>query len=144
MAAAINLRTLQRLDPGIEEILVSVCHVCLYEFSVEAGMWSKTGIDGPLHVYRKGRSHGFVILNRNNTNLLNEILMPDFEFSHQGQFLAYKDHSKRIFCIWFYDAGNAEIVYSKLLCAKLLPFLPHNGSNGTCFSAPLVPLQRRS
>lgn len=113
--AAINLRTLQRLDSGIEEILLSVCHVCLYEFSVPDGVWQQARIEGPLHVYRKGRrTHGFVILNRNDTNHLNEILTPDFEFWLQGQFLEYKDHSNRIFCIWFYKESDARQVHTTI------------------------------
>ena len=115
---AINLRTLKRLDPGIEEILQSVCHVCLYQFSIQSGSWQHKRIEGPLHLYRKGSTYGFMILNRNDMDHHDEVLTHDFELALEDQFFEYKNDRKEIFCIWFYQASDAEKMYNAVTQLK--------------------------
>lgn len=35
----LNLTVLQRIDPFVEEILMTAAHVTLYEFNVELNQW---------------------------------------------------------------------------------------------------------
>ena len=56
MSKAINLRTLKRMDPEIEEIIGSACSVALYKFDREGKVWTKCDVEGSLHVYKKHTS----------------------------------------------------------------------------------------
>lgn len=110
----INLRNLKRLDAGIEEIIQSVCHVFLFHFSTQSRSWQRNKIEGPLHVYRKGTTYGFMILNRNDTDHHAEILSQAFDMELQGQCFLYKNDRNEIFCIWFYDVADAQKMYNKV------------------------------
>ncbi len=48
---AINLRTLQRIDPTILSILEWASYVVLYTYV--GGKWAKEGIEGSLFVYQR-------------------------------------------------------------------------------------------
>ena len=52
----INLRTLKRIDPCVENIIASASYVALYHFNQHDGHWNKLECEGSLHVYRKGQS----------------------------------------------------------------------------------------
>ena len=43
-----NLKSLRRMDPAINQVLAVVSHVCVYRF--DDGTWVKSGIEGSLFV----------------------------------------------------------------------------------------------
>lgn len=40
----LNLTVLQRIDPFIEEILITAAHVTFYEFNVDLNQWVRSSI----------------------------------------------------------------------------------------------------
>jgi len=40
----LNLTVLQRIDPFIEEILITAAHVTFYEFNIESNQWVRFSI----------------------------------------------------------------------------------------------------
>lgn len=127
----INLRTLKRkVDDGIDEILLSVCHACLYQFVPQTNGWQHQKIEGPLHVYQKGAGHGLVILNQNDIGHHHESLSPGFLFHVHQQFLQYKNDRDQIFCIWLFKASDVERVAKRI--TQLCQHQPMDGiMNGT-------------
>ena len=51
----INLRTLKRIDPCVENIIASASYVALYQYDQPHGRWVKLECEGSLHIYRKGQ-----------------------------------------------------------------------------------------
>jgi mRNA-decapping enzyme 1B len=45
----LNLTVLQRLDPAVEDILITAAHVTLYDFNIDLNQWVS---DPPLHSSR--------------------------------------------------------------------------------------------
>ena len=56
MSKEINLRTLKRIDPEIQDILASASHVAVYRFDTQRHQWLKSDIEGSLLVYKKTSS----------------------------------------------------------------------------------------
>ncbi|KAG2291808.1 hypothetical protein Bca52824_038477 [Brassica carinata] len=48
----LNLTGLQRIDPFIEEILITAAHVTFYEFNIEISQWSRKDVEGSLFVVK--------------------------------------------------------------------------------------------
>jgi mRNA-decapping enzyme 1B len=38
----LNLTVLQRLDPAVEDILITAAHVTLYDFNIDLNQWVRT------------------------------------------------------------------------------------------------------
>jgi len=53
MSKEINLRTLRRIDPDISDILASFCSVALYRYDMAKNEWTKSDVEGSLHVFQK-------------------------------------------------------------------------------------------
>eukprot|EP00163_Fabomonas_tropica_P001429 TRINITY_DN1107_c1_g2_i2.p1 TRINITY_DN1107_c1_g2~~TRINITY_DN1107_c1_g2_i2.p1 ORF type:complete len:120 (-),score=4.35 TRINITY_DN1107_c1_g2_i2:925-1284(-) len=62
----LNLRVLQRSDPGISRIVWVATHVCLYRFDEQARAWAKKGVEGTLFVVERSSSpiYRLFVLNR--------------------------------------------------------------------------------
>lgn len=45
---ALNLTVLQRIDPFVEEILMTATHVTFYEFNIELNQWVRLDRNPPL------------------------------------------------------------------------------------------------
>nr|GMD88396.1 mRNA-decapping enzyme-like protein [Ipomoea batatas] len=54
----LNLTVLQRIDPFIEEILITAAHVTFYEFNVDLNQWSRKDVEGSLFVVKRGLAFG--------------------------------------------------------------------------------------
>nr|GME05856.1 mRNA-decapping enzyme-like protein [Ipomoea batatas] len=52
----LNLTVLQRIDPFIEEILITAAHVTFYEFNVDLNQWSRKDVEGSLFVVKRSSS----------------------------------------------------------------------------------------
>lgn len=118
----LNLTVLQRIDPYIEEILITAAHVTFYEFNVEINQWSRKDVEGSLFVVKRNTQprFQFVVMNRRNTENLVEDLLGDFEFEIQVPYLLYRNAAQEVNGIWFYNSRECEEVgnlFSRILSA---------------------------
>ncbi|XP_074572654.1 mRNA-decapping enzyme-like protein [Curcuma longa] len=118
----LNLTVLQRIDPFVEEILMTAAHVTLYEFNVELNQWSRKDVEGSLFVVKRNTQprFQFIVMNRRNTDNLVENLLGDFEYEVQVPYLLYRNAAQEVNGIWFYNSPDCEAVanlFSRILNA---------------------------
>lgn len=108
----LNLTVLQRMDPYIEEILITAAHVTFYEFNVDLNQWSRKDVEGSLFVVKRNTQprFQFIVMNRRNTENLVENLLGDFEFELQMPYLLYRNAAQEVNGIWFYNSRECEDV----------------------------------
>ncbi|CAA0810706.1 mRNA-decapping enzyme-like protein [Striga hermonthica] len=103
----LNLTVLQRIDPLVEEILITAAHVTFYEFNIDNSQNTQPRFQ-------------FIVMNRRNTDNLVENLLGDFEYEVQVPYLLYRNASQEVNGIWFYNARECEEVanlFSRILNA---------------------------
>jgi hypothetical protein len=90
-----NMMAVQRVDPGLCDILSTVPQVVLYQYESNSNTWERTSIEGTLFIYSRtsAPSRGFVLLNRLSSDNLQEMVHPGSEYRVQGQFVLFKKHS---------------------------------------------------
>ncbi|KAL2506973.1 mRNA-decapping enzyme-like protein [Forsythia ovata] len=118
----LNLTVLQRIDPFVEEILITAAHVTFYEFNVDTSQWSRKDVEGSLFVVKRNTQprFQFIVMNRRNTDNLVENLLADFEYEVQVPYLLYRNAAQEVNGIWFYNARECEEVanlFSRILNA---------------------------
>lgn len=118
----LNLTVLQRIDPFVEEILITAAHVTFYEFNIELSQWSRKDVEGSLFVVKRNTQprFQFIVMNRRNTDNLVENLLGDFEFEVQVPYLLYRNAAQEVNGIWFYNPRECEEVghlFSRILNA---------------------------
>ncbi|URE46565.1 mRNA-decapping enzyme-like protein [Musa troglodytarum] len=118
----LNLTVLQRIDPFVEEILMTAAHVTLYEFNIELNQWSRKDVEGSLFVVKRNTQprFQFIVMNRRNTDNLVEDLLGDFEYEVQVPYLLYRNAAQEVNGIWFYNSHDCESVanlFSRILNA---------------------------
>ncbi|KAL8496323.1 hypothetical protein ACS0TY_020150 [Phlomoides rotata] len=118
----LNLTVLQRIDPFVEEILITAAHVTFYEFNIDTSQWSRKDVEGSLFVVKRNTQprFQFIVMNRRNTDNLVENLLGDFEYEVQVPYLLYRNASQEVNGIWFYNARECEEVanlFSRILNA---------------------------
>ncbi|XP_030548615.2 mRNA-decapping enzyme-like protein [Rhodamnia argentea] len=118
----LNLTVLQRLDPSIEEILITSAHVTLYEFNIESNQWSRKDVEGSLFVVKRNTQprFQFIVLNRRCADNLVENLLGDFEYEVHVPYLLYRNAAQEVNGIWFYNPRECEEVanlFSRILSA---------------------------
>ncbi|XP_057534275.1 mRNA-decapping enzyme-like protein isoform X2 [Amaranthus tricolor] len=108
----LNLTVLQRIDPSVEEILITAAHVTFYEFNIELSQWSRKDVEGSLFVVKRNKQprFQFIVMNRRNTENLVENLLGDFEYEIQVPYLLYRNAAQEVNGIWFYNARECEEV----------------------------------
>ncbi|CAA2992641.1 mRNA-decapping enzyme [Olea europaea subsp. europaea] len=108
----LNFTVLQRMDPFINEILMTAAHVTFYEFNVDATQWSRKDVEGPLFVVKRNTQprFQFVVMNRRNEENLVENLLQNFEFEVQLPYLLYRNAAQEVNGIWFYNSRECEEV----------------------------------
>ncbi|KAJ8767766.1 hypothetical protein K2173_020706 [Erythroxylum novogranatense] len=108
----LNLTVLQRIDPFVEEILITAAHVTFYEFNVDLTLWSRKDVEGSLFVVKRNTQprFQFIVMNRRNTDNLVENILGDFEFEVQVPYLLYRNANQEVNGIWFYNARECEEV----------------------------------
>ncbi|KAL8132085.1 mRNA-decapping enzyme-like protein [Apium graveolens] len=108
----LNLTVLQRMDPYIEEILITAAHVTFYGFNIDLNQWSRKDVEGSLFVVKRNTQprFQFIVMNRRNTENLVENLLGDFEFELQVPYLLYRNASQEVNGIWFYNSRECEDV----------------------------------
>ncbi|KAJ6811110.1 mRNA-decapping enzyme-like protein isoform X1 [Iris pallida] len=118
----LNLTVLQRIDPFVEEILITAAHVTFYEFNIEQNQWSRKDVEGSLFVVKRNMQprFQFIVMNRRNTDNLVEDLLGDFEYEVQVPYLLYRNAAQEVNGIWFYNSQDCEAVanlFSRILSA---------------------------
>lgn len=118
----LNLTVLQRIDPFVEEILMTAAHVTLYEFNIELNQWSRKDVEGSLFVVKRNTQprFQFIVMNRRSTDNLVEDLLGDFEYEVQAPYLLYRNGAQEVNGIWFYNSQDCEAVanlFSRILSA---------------------------
>ncbi|XP_057507243.1 mRNA-decapping enzyme-like protein [Actinidia eriantha] len=118
----LNLTVLQRIDPYIEEILITAAHVTFYEFNIDLNQWSRKDVEGSLFVVKRNTQprFQFIVMNRRNTDNLVENLLGDFEFELQAPYLLYRNAAQEVNGIWFYNPRECEEVanlFNRILSA---------------------------
>ncbi|KAF5180967.1 mRNA-decapping enzyme-like protein [Thalictrum thalictroides] len=118
----LNLTVLQRIDPFVEEILITAAHVTFYEFNIELNQWSRKDVEGSLFVVKRNTQprFQFIVMNRRNTDNLVENLLGDFEYEVQVPYLLYRNAAQEVNGIWFYNSRECEDVanlFSRILNA---------------------------
>ncbi|KAH1218856.1 mRNA-decapping enzyme-like protein [Glycine max] len=108
----LNLTVLQRIDPFVEEILITAAHVTFYEFNIDLSQWSRKDVEGSLFVVKRNTQprFQFIVMNRRNTENLVENLLGDFEYEVQIPYLLYRNAAQEVNGIWFYNARECEEV----------------------------------
>lgn len=108
----LNLTVLQRIDPFVEEILITAAHVTFYEFNIELSQWSRKDVEGSLFVVKRNTQprFQFIVMNRRNTENLVENLLGDFEYEVQVPYLLYRNAAQEVNGIWFYNSRECEEV----------------------------------
>ncbi|XP_020267876.1 mRNA-decapping enzyme-like protein isoform X2 [Asparagus officinalis] len=123
----LNLTILQRIDPHVEEILITAAHVTFYEFNIELNQWSRKDVEGSLFVVKRNTQprFQFIVMNRRNAeNLVEDILgdfeyeirplvediLGDFEYEIQPSYLLYRNAAQEVNGIWFYNQQECEVV----------------------------------
>ncbi|XP_008806113.2 mRNA-decapping enzyme-like protein isoform X2 [Phoenix dactylifera] len=118
----LNLTVLQRIDPYVEEILMTAAHVTFYEFNIELNQWSRKDVEGSLFVVKRNTQprFQFIVMNRRNTDNLVEDLLGDFEYEVQVPYLLYRNAAQEVNGIWFYNSQDCEAIanlFSRILNA---------------------------
>ncbi|GKU93786.1 hypothetical protein SLEP1_g7354 [Rubroshorea leprosula] len=108
----LNLTVLRRIDPFVEEILITAAHVTFYEFNIELSQWSRKDVEGSLFVVKRSTQprFQFIVMNRRNTDNLVENLLEDFEYEVQGPYLLYRNAAQEVNGIWFYNKRECDEV----------------------------------
>ncbi|RZC74463.1 hypothetical protein C5167_049943 [Papaver somniferum] len=108
----LNLTVLQRIDPYVEEILITAAHVTFYKFNVELSQWSRKDVEGSLFVVKRNAQprFQFVVMNRRSTENLVEDLLGEFEYEVQVPYLLYRNSAQEVNGIWFYNSRECEDV----------------------------------
>ncbi|XWS59447.1 hypothetical protein CRYUN_Cryun08bG0122600 [Craigia yunnanensis] len=118
----LNLTVLQRIDPFIEEILITAAHVTFYAFNIDSNQWSRKDVEGSLFVVKRNTQprFQFIVMNRRNTDNLVENLLGDFEYEVQVPYFLYRNAAQEVNGIWFYNPRECEDVanlFSRILNA---------------------------
>ncbi|XP_003577832.1 mRNA-decapping enzyme-like protein [Brachypodium distachyon] len=108
----LNLTVLQRLDPAVEDILITAAHVTLYDFNIDLNQWSRKDVEGSLFVVKRNTQprFQFIVMNRRNTDNLVEDLLSDFEYELQPPYLLYRNAAQEVNGIWFYNQHDCDAV----------------------------------
>ncbi|XP_057733604.1 uncharacterized protein LOC130948758 [Arachis stenosperma] len=68
----LNLTVLQRINPFVEEILITTAHVTFYELNIDLSQWSHKDVEGSLFVVKRNTQPRFqlIVMNRRHTGLI--------------------------------------------------------------------------
>ncbi|WFD30783.1 hypothetical protein MSPP1_001807 [Malassezia sp. CBS 17886] len=111
---ALNLRVLQRFDPGVCEILGVASFAVLYSFDKA---WTKTGTEGPLFFYRRTTAphYALQILNRNAPENFSVGVSPQDDIELSNEFIIYAPQRGEVpgddddvYGIWIFEPSQLK------------------------------------
>ncbi|KDO38224.1 hypothetical protein CISIN_1g047699mg, partial [Citrus sinensis] len=117
----LSLTVLQRIDPFIEEILITAAHVTFYEFNIDLSQWSRKDVEGSLFVVKRNTQprFQFVVMNRRNTGWFVVVSISNEEYNVPNRKYLYANNIEaRVFAMllssvkyWpFYDNQERGLV----------------------------------
>lgn len=111
-----NLKVLRRHDPSIVEIIETASFVVLYNYN--SGEWTKTGVEGPLFLFRRRLPpyNGFFLMNRNGVENFSADVTPEDDLEITPEFIIYRpETTNEVYGIWVFEANQRMSVGDKLL-----------------------------
>ncbi|SJX63182.1 related to decapping enzyme [Sporisorium reilianum f. sp. reilianum] len=116
--SSFNLKVLRRHDPSIVEIVEIASFVVLYNYN--SGEWTKTGVEGPLFLFRRRLPpyNGFFLMNRNGVENFSADVTPDDDLEITPEFIIYrpeKNGDNEVYGIWVFEPNQRMAVGDKLL-----------------------------
>lgn len=118
---AFNMKVLRRHDPLIVDIIESASFVVLYSHD---GEWTKTGIEGPMFLYRRSASpaYGFFVLNRNGVENYSANLTKSDDLELTTEFIIYRaTKDEDVVGIWIFEPSQRESVGKQMLKLQSMP-----------------------
>ncbi|SNX83747.1 related to decapping enzyme [Melanopsichium pennsylvanicum] len=114
---AFNLKVLRRHDASIVSIVSTASFVVLYNYN-SIGEWTKTGVEGPLFLFRRRKSpyNGFFLMNRNGVENFSADITPEDDLEITPEFIIYRpETSEEVYGIWVFEPNQRMGVGSELL-----------------------------
>lgn len=115
------MKVLRRHDPLIVDIIESASFVVLYSHD---GEWTKTGIEGPMFLYRRSAnpSYGFFVLNRNGVENYSANLTKSDDLEMTTEFIIYRaTEEEDVVGIWIFEPSQRESVGKQMLKLQSMP-----------------------
>ena len=104
----INLKTLKLKNPKINEILVTIKHVVLYEFIENE--WKKMDIEGTLFLCKsQPNEYQLIVLNRLSMLDFTMIINIDFKFELLGEYLMFQLNDK-VVGLWIFGSNSLGLL----------------------------------
>lgn len=109
----LNLQVLQRVDPEVEEVLVTAGHVALYHLDVPNMQWGRKDVEGSLFVVKRRTQprFQFIVLNQRSTANLVQDILGEFQCELSKPYLFYRNNGV-VNGIWFFSEQECEEVAS--------------------------------
>ena len=121
-ADRLNLKSLQKIDPTITNILYTSKHTVLYVLKeIETKEWQKADTEGPCFlVERKNKNkkdYSIILMNRNNpVNFIQDLCGRPLIMEYQTNYIFIKrKESNFIFGLWFYSQQACHEYYNEML-----------------------------
>lgn len=116
--SSFNLKVLRRHDASIVEIVETASFVVLYNYN--SGEWTKTGVEGPLFLFRRRLPpyNGFFLMNRNGVENFSADVTPDDDLEITPEFIIYrpeKNGDNEVYGIWVFEPNQRMAIGDKLL-----------------------------
>ncbi|GAC76064.1 predicted transporter [Moesziomyces antarcticus T-34] len=113
-----NLKVLRRHDASIVEIVETASFVVLYNYN--GGEWTKTGVEGPLFLFRRRLPpyNGFFLMNRNGVENFSADVTQEDDLEITPEFIIYRPETNgdnEVYGIWVFEPGQRMAVGDKLL-----------------------------
>ncbi|PWN27863.1 PH domain-like protein, partial [Jaminaea rosea] len=106
---AFNIKVLRRHDASISSILYSASFVVLYQYSTSSSSWTKTGIEGPMFLFKRSESpfYGAFVLNRNGVENWASSIRGEDDLEVSEDFVIFRSTSDgdgdRVVGIWVFE-----------------------------------------
>jgi len=109
----LNLQVLQRVDPDVEEVLVTAGHVALYHLDVPKMQWGRKDVEGSLFVVKRRTQprFQFIVLNQRSTANLVQDILDEFRCELTMPYLFYRSNDA-VNGIWFFSGQECMEVAS--------------------------------
>mmetsp|Transcript_9602 Transcript_9602/g.35188 ORF Transcript_9602/g.35188 Transcript_9602/m.35188 type:complete len:334 (-) Transcript_9602:147-1148(-) len=105
-----NLQALQRIEAGVESILLRAGQVAVYSLDLELHEWTRKDVEGSCFVVKCATAPRFrvVVINRLSHNNYVEAVSHDFVFELQSPYVLFKNEEGEVTGIWFYEEKEAS------------------------------------
>uniref|UniRef100_F1KQG3 mRNA-decapping enzyme 1B n=1 Tax=Ascaris suum TaxID=6253 RepID=F1KQG3_ASCSU len=133
---AMNLTSVQRIDPCAVAIVDKSTHAALYNFDATKEEWTKTDVEGPLLIYKRADrpAHSMIIANRQSLLDHIEPITSTLRIWEKSPYIFFKKtEENEITGLWFYEREDCKRIY------KLLTKLLNENSTQSPPAVPLAP-----